>query len=113
MSRRKKRSKQPSQVPPLDNRHYAAMELMIGPHYDEKAGRKRWLTRAEIAEIVGVSRMQLWRWEQRKDFQHEKDKLLRAYLRTFMPRRSTLAEMALKGDANAALRMLQAADLLR
>lgn len=96
--RKKKRSKQPSQVSPLDKRHYIAMELMIKPYYDEKRGRNRRLSHTEIAEIVGVSRMQLYRWEQRKDFQHEKDKRLRSYLRKTVPKGRTHAELALKGD---------------
>lgn len=61
MSRKKKRSKQPSQVPPLDARHYLAMDLMTQPYYDDKLGRKRWLTRQEIADMIGISRMQLYR----------------------------------------------------
>ncbi|MCM3788373.1 hypothetical protein M3221_08155 [Domibacillus indicus] len=65
--RKKKRSKQPSQVPPLDDRHYLAMELMMKPYYDQKRDHNRWLNRSEIAELVGISRMQLYRLEQRKD----------------------------------------------
>lgn len=104
--RKKNRSKQPSQVPPLDYRHYAAIDLMVGPHYDSKAGRSRWLTRGEIANIVGVSRMQLWRWEQRKDFQREKDKRLRAYLRSIVPKRKSYAELAIGGDAQAFAKLM-------
>ncbi|MGG3450379.1 phBC6A51 family helix-turn-helix protein [Domibacillus aminovorans] len=100
-ARKKKRSKQPSQVPPLDERHYIAMELMIKPYFDKKRGRNRRLSRTEIAEIVGVSRMQLYRWEQRKDFQREKDKRLRSYLRKTVPNGRTYAEMALAGDVKA------------
>ncbi len=53
-ARKKKRGKRPSQVPPLDKRHYIAMELMIKPYFDKKRGRNRRLGRTEIAEIVGV-----------------------------------------------------------
>ncbi len=50
--RKKKHSKQPSQVPPVDDRHYITMER---PYYDKKRGRNRWLNRSETAEIIGVS----------------------------------------------------------
>ncbi|OLN23703.1 hypothetical protein BTO30_02910 [Domibacillus antri] len=106
--RKKKGSKQPSQVPPLDKRHYIAMELMIKPYYDEKPGRNRRPSRTEIAELVGISRMQLYRWEQRKDFQYEKGKMLRSYLRKTVPKGRTHAEMALAGDAKALQQLLSA-----
>ncbi|WP_309087575.1 hypothetical protein [Domibacillus sp.] len=92
--RKKKHSKQPSQVPPLDERHYLAMELIMKPYYDQKRDRNRWLNRSEITELVGVSRMPLCRWEQRKDFQHEKSKRHRAYSRKTTQRGPTHAEMA-------------------
>lgn len=101
MTRKRKRSKQPSQVPPLDERHYAAIELMIRPFYDSKSGGNRWLTRTEIAEIIGISRMQLYRWEQRKDFQREKSKRFNAYWRRSSPKVQTYASLAIGGDARA------------
>jgi transcriptional regulator with XRE-family HTH domain len=99
--RKKKRSRQPSQVPPLDERHYLAIELMSKPFYDRALGRNRWLTRQEIANRVGISRMQLWRWEQRRDFQREKEKRVRAYVRSFVKTRKSYADLALSGDKKA------------
>lgn len=102
MTRRKKRSRQPSQVPPLDKRHYYAIELMVRPVTDKYSGKKRWLSRQEIADKVGVSRMQLWRWEQRKDFQREKDKRLKAL---WSPKSKSAyrsyADKAIAGDMKA------------
>ncbi|QNG60322.1 helix-turn-helix domain-containing protein [Bacillus sp. PAMC26568] len=69
--RKKMRSKQPSQVPPLDERHYLAIELLMSVN-----GKR--LTRAKIAEKCAISRMQLYRWEQRKDFQQAYDKRMKA-----------------------------------
>ncbi|AIM17282.1 hypothetical protein HW35_14430 [Bacillus sp. X1(2014)] len=111
MSRRKKRSKQPSQVPPLDERHYYAIELMVRPVYDKITGGKRWLTRQEIANKVGVSRMQLWRWEQRKDFQREKEKRLKAaWTSKRKTRRSAYdkyVDKAIAGDAKSLQKVLE------
>lgn len=104
----KKRSKQPSQVPPLDDRHYAAIELMIRPIYDSKRGRRRWLAREEIAEIIGISRMQLYRWEQRKDFQREKSKRFKADWRRRSPKGTTYASLAIGGDARAFATLMNA-----
>lgn len=110
---RKKRSKQPSQVPPLDERHFLAMDLMVRPYYDDKLGRNRRLTRQEIADMIGISRMQLYRWEQRKDFQREKDKRLRAYVRSVVPKsRKSYADLAVAGDVKAFATVLNAAGLL-
>jgi transcriptional regulator with XRE-family HTH domain len=109
MPRKKKRSKQPSQVPPLDERHYRAIEMLTGLYEN---GCWHWFTRQEIAEACGVSRMQLWRWEQRKDFQRELEKRRKAKLRAVFPRREELVEMALAGDAEAALEILRACDIL-
>ncbi len=103
----KKRSKQPSQVPPLDERHYLAIELMIQPYSN------RWLTRQEIADIVGVSRMQLYRWEQRKDFQKALEKRRKQHLKAMFPRKdNTLVKQAINGDITSAIRILEACKLL-
>ena len=99
--RKKKRSRQPSQVPPLDERHYLAIELMSRPFYDRTRGRNRWLTKQEIADLVGISRMQLWRWEQRKDFQREKEKRVKAYVRSLVKTRKSYADLVLNGDIKA------------
>ncbi|WP_018393873.1 MULTISPECIES: hypothetical protein [Bacillaceae] len=47
--------------------------------------------------------MQLYRGEQRKDFQGEKDKRLKQHIKTLIPKKRdrTLAEMALAGDVKA------------
>jgi transcriptional regulator with XRE-family HTH domain len=104
MIKRKKRSTQPSQVPPLDERHYLAIELMI----DFGARRNR----EQIARHCGISRMQLYRWEQRKDFQHEKDKRLRRKLDRMIPKKQrSYASMALSGDVKATETILRAAGL--
>jgi AcrR family transcriptional regulator len=100
---KRKRSKQPSQVPPLDDRHYLAIELL--------AELKR-LSREDIAKACGVSRMTLYRWEQRKDFRREYEKLVQAKLRGMFPRKSAIVKLALKGDIDAVTRILDAADLL-
>lgn len=110
MSKRKKRSNQPSQVPPLDDRHYLAMELIIGVWVN---GRRQKLNRTQIARECGVSRMQLYRWEQRKDFQKELDKRRKRRLKEMFPRRNnTLVKQALNGDITAAIRILEANRLL-
>ncbi|WP_061575486.1 phBC6A51 family helix-turn-helix protein [Heyndrickxia coagulans] len=112
MPRKKKRSKQPSQVPPLDARHFLAMDLMVRPYYDGRLGRNRRLTRQEIADMIGISRMQLYRWEQRKDFQREKDKRLRAYVRSIVPKnRKSYADLAVAGDAKAFADIVKALDI--
>ncbi|MFC7785675.1 phBC6A51 family helix-turn-helix protein [Rossellomorea sp. GCM10028870] len=104
MSRRKKRSNQPSQVPPLDTRHYLAIELLL----DFQAG----LSREEIAKECGVSRMQLFRWEKRKDFQREKDKRFKQKLDRMIPKKNrSYASLALSGDVKAAETILGAAGL--
>jgi DNA-directed RNA polymerase specialized sigma subunit len=99
----KKKRKQPSQVPPLDERHYLAIELLVD-------GKR--LTRGMIAKKCGVSRMQLYRWELRKDFQQAYDKRMKAMINRKYPRKDDLAQMAINGDVNAAIRILNAADLL-
>ncbi|MFD2923875.1 phBC6A51 family helix-turn-helix protein [Halobacillus naozhouensis] len=106
MPRKKKRSKQPSQVPSLSDEHYLAMYLSTRPI----AGH--WLNREEIAEQVGVCRMTLYRWEQRKDYQREKDKVMRKYLREKFPKGETLATMAIAGDVDSAIKLLQAGDFI-
>jgi transcriptional regulator with XRE-family HTH domain len=78
--RNKKRSKQPSQVPPLDDRHYLAIDLLF---YRGSLGYG--MTRDDIAKECGVSRMQLWRWEQREDFSKAYDKEARKYMRGIDP----------------------------
>ncbi|MGM0828087.1 MAG: phBC6A51 family helix-turn-helix protein [Bacillota bacterium] len=104
MNRRKKLSNQPSQVPPLDERHYLAIELIL----DFKSG----LSREEIAGHCGVSRMQLHRWEQRKDFQREKDKRLKQKLDLMIPKKNrSYASLALSGDVKAVETILGAAGL--
>ncbi|WP_199880713.1 phBC6A51 family helix-turn-helix protein [Bacillus massiliglaciei] len=107
MTRKKKRSKQPSQVPPLNELHYMSIELKIRPYYDEKYGRKRWLTRQEIADMIGVSRMTLYRWEQRKDYQKEHEKRLRKSLASRRGK-DTYIKRALGGDLAATVRIINA-----
>ncbi|GGD07882.1 phBC6A51 family helix-turn-helix protein [Pontibacillus salipaludis] len=46
---------------PLDWRHREAMFLAI----------YRWYNKTEICEDLGISRMTLWKWEQREDYQKE------------------------------------------
>ncbi|WAA13387.1 helix-turn-helix transcriptional regulator [Fervidibacillus halotolerans] len=101
MAKRKRRKRT---RPPLDDRHYTAIYLMTRPFYDKKTGKKRWLTRQEVADMVGVSRMQLWRWEQRKDFQREHDKALKAYLRTLKPKKPRWTVPSSADEINAILR---------
>lgn len=105
----KKRSKQPSQVPPLDDRHYLAIELMLGI---EVNGRNVWLTKEQIANECGVSRMQLYRWEQRKDFQRELSKRRKQRFNRMYPGRDSFARMALNGDMSALITTLQAHSIL-
>ncbi|MNM83863.1 hypothetical protein D3C81_959330 [compost metagenome] len=55
MARKPKRGRP---VPPLDERHYQAIALLV-------AGRMGY---AEIAKAIGVDRRTLHRWRKRKDF---------------------------------------------
>ncbi|WP_088105252.1 helix-turn-helix domain-containing protein [Halalkalibacter urbisdiaboli] len=93
--------------PPLDDRHYLAIELLL-----TIGRRNKGLNRAAIAKQCGVSRMQLYRWEQRKDFQKALKKRTKQKHRKMFPKRTTLAEMALQGDEKSALQLLEACDLL-
>ncbi|MCA1319768.1 helix-turn-helix domain-containing protein [Bacillus tianshenii] len=97
---KKKPSKQPSQVPPLDDRHYLAIHLLF-------KGYKR----QDVAKECGISRMQLYRWEQREDFNREYDKLSSEYARQTcrqLKSRTSWADMALKGDLKATMTILNA-----
>ncbi|KMJ59378.1 hypothetical protein AB685_00350 [Bacillus sp. LL01] len=107
---KKKRSKQPSQVPQLDERHHLAIKLLVGLR--DNRGRRIRMTRGQIADKCGISRMQLYRWEQRKDFQREKEKYREQLFRRIFPRRDSLALQALSGDVDAALTIFRAADMI-
>ncbi|WP_345242471.1 phBC6A51 family helix-turn-helix protein [Pontibacillus salipaludis] len=107
MPRKKKRSKQPSQVPPLDERHYLAIILTVEGW--KQNGKRVFFNKTEIAELVGVSRMQLYRWEQRKDYQHKKNKALNRYLRELRKeiKGQSLTQLALGGDTRAMIRLVE------
>ncbi|MFD1018684.1 helix-turn-helix domain-containing protein [Thalassobacillus hwangdonensis] len=101
MPRKSKRSKQPSQVPPLDERHHLAIRMIFHGY-----------TRQEIADTLEVSRMQVWRWEQRKDFDKEYDKYVKAYVRKHYGKKdSYLCNAAIAGDVQSLKFIMEACDL--
>lgn len=97
---------QPSQVPPLDDRHYLAIKLLVNQ-------RRLKLTREQIAKRCGVSRMQLYRWEKRQDFQQEFSKACLAACKRPISREHTHVGLALKGDMRAVREVLTFNDFLR
>jgi len=61
----------PHRRPPMDERHFLAIELLSGirDNYEE------------VAQTVGISRMQLYRWRKRPDFRRELRKVCDRKLR--------------------------------
>jgi predicted DNA-binding transcriptional regulator AlpA len=92
---RPKRKRDPYRKKPLDDRQLLAITLI-------SSGKR--LKREEIAELCGVSRMQLWRWEQRKDFRKALEKAYKERLRRWRSKRvsgKTYVDLALEGDVEA------------
>lgn len=62
--RRKRKGNYPKRRLPLEERHYLAID-MLTEH------RKHRMTHEEISKVLGITRMTLYRWEQRPDFKAE------------------------------------------
>lgn len=65
-----KKRRRPSRRPPLDARHHRAIEMLAGLRVDY----------ADVAKALGISRMTLWRWRQRKDFEKESRKAIARFV---------------------------------
>ena len=110
MGRRNKKPKvgRPKGKEPLSEKHYRAIDML-------SEGRGR-LTRAQIAKKLKISRMALWKWMQRKDFQKALDKEIRRKVNEIMGknnyRRGTLAASAISGDMRSLERVLRANDMI-
>jgi transcriptional regulator with XRE-family HTH domain len=76
----------------LTDNKLLAIELISSP--------KR-ITREQVAELCGISRMQLWRWEQRKDFRKAVDRAIKEKIQREMSGKTTYVYAALAGDVNA------------
>lgn len=106
MPRRKRpRVGRPKGKEPLSEKHLLAIEIMtFGKRY----------TQSEIAKMLGVSRMTLYKWRQRKDF----DRLLEKTIRSNHERRmrrirdDSLTQMALAGDVVSIEKILRLHGLL-
>lgn len=109
MIKKKKRSKQPSQVPPLDDRHFKAIEL-----FTQVIEGKRKFNRTQIAQKCNISRMQLYRWELREDFRKELDKRTKQKLNRIHPprRKYETVDLAIAGDVKSAKLMLSIRDMI-
>lgn len=96
--KRKKRAR-----PPLDKRHHRAIELM--------ARRSTHTSMDDIAAEVGVSRRQLYRWMERRDFRSALRKAIAEYIDEI---RAEMPKINLVGcDAETLRRYFVAAELLR
>ncbi|OIB03505.1 hypothetical protein AK95_07800 [Paenibacillus sp. LC231] len=73
-----KKKKRRSRRLPLNERHYAAIELL-----SDVPSRNH----EDIAHILGISRMTLYRWRQREDFDKELRKAIMRKVRARYPRR--------------------------
>ncbi|WP_158299240.1 phBC6A51 family helix-turn-helix protein [Paenibacillus antri] len=74
--KRRKRGRPKGSHPPLTDRQRLAIELMVRYW-------RRYQTRQSVADAVGVSRMTLYRWLKRKDFNRlyteEREKMFREW----------------------------------
>lgn len=100
MSRRKRKKRGHK---PLDRRHFRAVELL--------ARRSTHTSMDDIAEEVGVSRRQLYRWMERRDFRSALRKATAEYIDEI---RAEMPKINLVGcDAETLRRYFVAAELLR
>lgn len=102
-SRSKRRGNYPKRRPPLGDKHLQAIQMLTD--------RKTYGNHEDIARRLGISRMTLYRWRQRADFQKALDKAIQMRIRKrFGNRRrdaSYLLAAAAVGDAKTVERTLR------
>ncbi|MFM9327957.1 phBC6A51 family helix-turn-helix protein [Paenibacillus mesotrionivorans] len=91
MARKKRRGNYPKRRLPLDERHYRAIDLLTThPRKNHE----------EIAQELGITRMTLFRWRNRPDFDREYRRILSEKVRILTRGRSVdVLAYAMKGDA--------------
>lgn len=90
MARKKRRGNYPKRRPPLDERHYRAIEMLT---------RVPRMNYEEIASELGVNRRTLYRWRNRRDFAKAYRELADAKFKAkFRRMRTDILAYALRGE---------------
>lgn len=71
--KRKRKGNYPKRRPPLGERHYKAIDML--------SNSRKYGNHAKIARRLGISRMTLYRWRQRPDFQAELEREIKRKVR--------------------------------
>ncbi|RAV03036.1 phBC6A51 family helix-turn-helix protein [Paenibacillus sp. YN15] len=88
--KRKRKGNYPKRRPPLDERHYRAIEMLT---------RVPRMNYEEIAAELGVDRRTLYRWRERPDFQRAYKELSRAVAKAkFKHMKADMLSYALCGE---------------
>ncbi len=104
--RKKPKVGRPPGKEPLTDKQYRAIDML-----SEGKGR---LTREQIAKKLGISRMMLWKWMQRKDFMKALEKEIRRKVNERMKgyKGVSLSAAALSGDMKAVEKIMSATDMI-